>query len=451
MSAPLDARLIRAATLRGFVRLAQELLTTRPRLASVHLGCTQYYCDEASDAVHCTVAVSEDWQLPVADESGEDVHPSYDQIWRHLQWDENGTAVHAFAPLCNEEGWTDREEMDDLGEGGTISPLAAVHRLADGRLCASWLGALHRPWLDFHGALDDRDSYETEPLTFATDPPAPPLEGREVGLYADALAEPGDLDIRDVLADVWLQRDDPRGYFTAACRARDRVRAAELVLAHGRAWLGPLAAVIPLGGALFAHGPFVDKAIVYGTVEALARHGGAAEWATVRALTFAPESARLITPAMRGLRSVGPISAAELPMLAGHAIEELDYEASGDLALLANLPLRTLIVRALGAVTVPAIPGLERVELWLPGSADATAVRDAFRDTVVPAGCALAVGILHGKQRTGLVYTGDRIAVRQPDARAGHAAAWSAALGVPPPLTWDPDDEDWLAFALGVA
>jgi len=450
---PFDARQTRAQMLRGFLRLADAILADRA-VRSVHLGCSQYYCDEAGDAVHSSITASASW-LP-SDEEVSDAHTRtpYELRWQHMAWDENGAAVYAFAPLCNEEGWTDREEMDDYGEGGTVSPVASVHRLDDGSLRAAWLGALHRPWLDFHGAndRDDDGEDESESVEFVEDPLPAPLEGREVALHAQALAEPANLGIRDVLADVWLLRDDPRGHFAAACRAGDRKRAADLVLAHGRSWLGLLGPVIPLGGALFGHGPFVDKAIVFGDEETLARLAYQPAWATIRAIEFAPESAVVIAPAMTGLRAVGPIDHGHLPLLAGHAIEELDLRCDGALGPLPRLPhLRTLIVRAPGAVAIPALPALSRVELWLPGSADAITVREAFRGTTVPAGCTLAVGILHGHQRTGLLYTGDRIVVHRPDARYAQAAAWADALEAPLPATWEPAGDDWLAFGLGVA
>jgi hypothetical protein len=59
----------------------------------------------------------------------------------------------------------------------------------------------------------------------------------------------------------------------------------------------------------------------------------------------------------------------------------------------------------------------------LPGSTGAPTVRDVFAATTVPTGCTLAVGVLHGRQRTGLLYLGDRIAVRQQDARCEQGAS----------------------------
>lgn len=413
----IDEYALRADTLTDFLRRAEHHLRTHPELHSAHLGVYQMYCDEAADATHQVIAVSRGWQ------HGEGDPPAGYPPPIAMNWDENEDAVYAFGALC-------AEENQDGDEGPMTSPLISLHRCADGALRPAWLGGLLRAWLDFPGAQADRDTYDDAEFV---EPPEP-VEVPAGELYAAALV---DRAARDVLADRWIADDDPRGHFAIAQRAGDRAAAAALIRTHGRSWLGPLAKVVPLAGACFTHGALVEDVIVYGE-----DYGDDPAWGSVRSIEFAPESKVRITPAMKSLKRVGPIAAAQLPMLAGHAIEHLDVIGLGPLPT----TLRTLAVRTQEPVFIPAMPSLQAVQLWMPEGArpsDAAALLNRSR-----APAPISVGILNGARRTGLLFDGTSLRVVQPDGRDLQRWSWLAPL----PTAWEPDPTlpDWLAFGLGV-
>jgi hypothetical protein len=467
----LDVRVLRAQILARFHDLAERVLTEQSGLRSIQLSCAQCWNDEASDAVQSDVLACRD--------TGATERVSHELEWETLRWSSNESAVHAFAALCCEEGWSE--------ETGTInpellniyhdfpSPLMLVQRV-NGELIATWLGGLHRPWLDFPGATKARE-YRDSVREFVEDPPMPRLEGREPELYAQVLADPTDLGAREVLRDLWMLRDDPRGEFSALSTPREltaplRARAADLVLEHGRAWLGSLQAVVPLSGSLFGNGPFLRKAVVY-AADAKTFDGVAAapEWATVEELVFANYSHRALTHAMRNLRAVGPLSATQLGSLRDGAwsIEDLDVEADDRDALDAlaelRLPLRHLRIRADRAVDLTLLAraawwsSLTRIELWLPGSTDeaAPAIARAFHAMApqLAADCTLAVGQLSAGQRTGWMLAGTasqcRLELRHPDARHAQGRQLAAAIATTLPPVRELAGDDWLTFGLGVS
>lgn len=472
-----DVRRVRAETLAGLYPLASKVLTDETGYRSLYLSCSQYYADEAGDAVHEGITVSKQlWP------TREDASESYDRLphelrWS-LRWDSNEDAVYAFAPLCDEEGFGDEDSDDDMvteGDGSTPSALVLVQRHPDGKLRATWLGTPHRPWLDFPAAMKDRDDgYDAVPA-FVMDPPMPPLVGREESLYAEVLADPANLGVRDVLRDQWMLRNDPRGELTAITTAsqptdEQRARAAALVLEHGRGWLGPLAKVVPFSGALFGPGPFLKKAIVFfGEDRIPGDVVEAPQWATVEEVTFASTSKRVVLPAMKNLRSVGPLGTDELaPLRTGSwRIETLEVEiedrASLELVASLSLPLRCLRLR-----TVDELPDLrvlaraswwstlERVEIWLRHSEEADL--EAIFETMHPQlrkGCELAVGRLCIDARSGWLVVGApreyRLELVRLDARLdqGHQLADRFGLALPEVPVEDPDD--WLCFGIGVA
>jgi hypothetical protein len=363
---------------------------------------------------------------------------------------------------------------------GYASPLAVVHRLADGTLRPAWLGRAGAHLWEATNELD----------------PVPPLVGREPALYAAVLADPDDRGPRDVLRDAWLLRNDARGEFAALVFARPtdatRARAGALVLEHGRAWLGRLQPVVPLAGALFDRGPFVRRAVVvpddpYGPYGygpdargRLAAISDAHEWATLEEITFAVRCG-IVTPAMKNLRSVGPIDRFGLASFGTGTwrVEELEYslkatrardEAAVSLEALAalQLPLRRLRLLGEGSVDVSALTRaawwseLERLELWLDSRQHesdtdaALAGRKAFRMIApkLPARCTLAIGALtRFGERSGWMIAGERtprrLELRKPDARRDQGPEWAAALDLPLLDDWRPD-ADWMHFALGV-
>lgn len=85
------------------------------------------------------------------------------------------------------------------------------------------------------GAITITIGYLVETL-----PPAPELEPRERQLLGLVAAEPFDDAPRRVLADYWLERDDPRGTLIHAQCEGDTAAADALLAEHGAAWLEPL-------------------------------------------------------------------------------------------------------------------------------------------------------------------------------------------------------------------
>lgn len=128
--------------------------------------------------------------------------------------------------------------------------------------------------------------------------------------------EPDEIERRRVYADLLQQiGEDPRGEFIALqlaehagqSSAASRRRSRELLAAHSREWLGPLATVLTRD-AIFERG-FVTA----GRVSARARehHVDSPWWSTVEALAGAP-TAVVLSPTARSLRRV------EMADAAGH-------------------------------------------------------------------------------------------------------------------------------------
>ncbi len=490
----------RARMLSGFFDLAQQVFFRQPKTRSVMLSAAQYWSDEAEDAVYDNLVRSTDL-VPLR---GDEI--AYDQR-ADFAWHANTNAVWAFSATCHEEGWEPETnavnpELKNI-YSYYDSPLMIVQRIGD-QLRASWLGAPLRAWLDRPDSLQDARGYrgdEELPLV-VPDPPMPELIGRERELYDQVLADPYDRGVRDVLRDLWIQRGDPRGELCTVTSSDDpalRVRAADLVALHGRSWLGALQPVIPLSGALFGYGPFVEEAIVYADQAIFEQVANAPEWGGIERIRFAPGSYRRLVPGMKNARAIGPVTWDQLaPVDRTWKLVDVDIEPGGLPSFeLLDVPLRTLRLRvdrmdpsAMASAlqdamtrmqpapdpgsernvrTPPALPWkpaldalawwktLERVELWLPG-----AIPDPQRefvravDGVVPAlrdGQTFAVGMLDGDQRTGWMLVADRTSRRielvHPDSRMGFGEGLAAATGLPlePPVLSLPD---WLALGLGV-
>jgi hypothetical protein len=115
------------------------------------------------------------------------------------------------------------------------------------------------------------------------------------------------------------------GESTPKTLARER----QLLSKHGRTWLGPLAAVVPLATAVFERG-FLERCHAEARNKAMADvHFDRPEWATVRAIRFGKHSR--VTAAMRALREAGPLDDAALKplLLHGHpTLERVDLHSS---------------------------------------------------------------------------------------------------------------------------
>jgi uncharacterized protein (TIGR02996 family) len=120
-------------------------------------------------------------------------------------------------------------------------------------------------------------------------------------------AAPHDRARRQVLADVLLERGDPRGEFISLQLARASERKqSQLLKKHHVEWLGPLAEVIDLRDAKPV---FTDGFVSEVTVREVKRNQflltvDAKEWATV---TRVRRGLQRLSASMRGLKATGPI------------------------------------------------------------------------------------------------------------------------------------------------
>lgn len=464
----------RARTLQAVFEVARQRFATDPALRSVMLACSQYWCDEADDAVQEDVRESS-LLVPTGPSPTIDVHLRFDVV----EWRANGSSMWAFAALCNEEGFDEIRGVVDPALKGFYanhdSPVLLVQRAGE-ELRGSWLGRPMRAWLDFPTAMQDRERFgEPAGPPPVPEPPPPSWTDRERELYAEVIASPFERGPRDVLRDLWLERGDPRGDYCIASDplAIDHARAATLIAAHGRSWVGALQPVIPLSGARFGYGPFLQAVVIYGDAATLAALADAPEWRTVERVEFAPGSARVLQPWMKQLRALGPLGLDDLgPSRDGTwQLEELVLELDRDPAALATLalPLARLCVRParsldaswferLGSlVDAPWWRALEGLEIWLPGGGDdpAAAIVQGFEAVAaaVP-DKPVAVGMLDADQATGwMLVRRDgtrRLELRHPDPRLMLGPQLAEITGLPcePGMI---ELDDWLTFAVGVA
>jgi uncharacterized protein (TIGR02996 family) len=131
-------------------------------------------------------------------------------------------------------------------------------------------------------------------------------------LIAEIYANPADDAQRLVLADLLLQRGDPRGELIALQFGRGdgepTKRELRLLQKHGRSWLGRLAPVLSWGRhysrTAFRRGFLAVADIMLSVDKKLEPLAGAPEWATVEKLTGRWNTDLLLTAPLRGLRSI---------------------------------------------------------------------------------------------------------------------------------------------------
>ncbi|MBL8950142.1 MAG: hypothetical protein JNK82_05160 [Myxococcaceae bacterium] len=283
-------------------------------------------------------------------------------------------------------------------------------------------------------------------------------------------AEPHDVARRRVLFDAWAQRGDVRGELGALVKvgAREaKARAAELIAKHGRSWLHPLGAVIPLSGALFA-GPLLDKVIVFARdaadFDAVAEHP---RWSTVKSISFAFGSKRRrLTKAMTGVVEAGPLDLADLRASVGlERLEQLEFEGPAKALAELELPaLKRLIIRHDDVLATKKVAKvgwfdrLERLEHWVGGHrrTDDTFLTRCWDDLAkrAPRHGELRLGVLLREMRSGWVVCRaprERTTVRlfKPDNRLEWGRALARSFRADLDDTWAPED-DWLTYGLGV-
>jgi uncharacterized protein (TIGR02996 family) len=135
-------------------------------------------------------------------------------------------------------------------------------------------------------------------------------------LYAQIVATPHDLTLRQIYADHLLDAGDPRGELISLQLAnRDPDRVAWLVESHGRAWIGPLGTWVRFSACAFENG-FLAEVALADPKRDLTPLVGHPIWATVRALHLGPvkrvsgsamlrsAAALIAQPVMRSLTSV---------------------------------------------------------------------------------------------------------------------------------------------------
>lgn len=476
MTDTLDVAALRRQSLDGFRDDARAYFEKHPETRSLVLAVSQYFADEAGDAVHEHVYAFPTkepwWPHRCGDEEaggGDGAKCSgceWDEL-PHGTLDSNTDAVFAWSACCTE--WGGGEGDPSLG-----APVAIARRADDGQVDLELVHELVRPWMDTNavGTLREEENWDEEPLPPAPEPARAPWTADEARMVDAVLAHPLDDGPRRVLVDYWLEQGDVRGEFGALSfeppsSPTARRRHDALVAAHGRAWVGPLQPFIALGAARFGRGPFVQAAVVSWN-QADARPEDVAKWALLEEVHFTGER-HPVSRHQRGLRrafgltastvlamtevgvearldTVGlaaPVSAgtwAKCPAL--QQVRRLEYHGAGDVGELAALP-------CWGA--------LESVEVWLPAADDGYDAPQAWADgrgvavlrALTPklaAGTRLVVGYLFENGAKGgvvAVATAEGVALedrrfasaearRNAQARLGEVAARSDSVPAAP-------------------
>ena len=282
----------------------RETFARRKDLRSALFVVAQYWNDSANDELHGHIVFSSEavprWphecEWPRHMRMAEPCtrcDPSGDTYFT-LPYEE--ATFRAWEAYCKEGA----NQEQDLAQA--YLPYAVVTKRADGSLELDVVGEPVRAWLD----LPD-------------EPSEGPADSELLELVHSSPDDPG---ARHVLADALLERGDPRGEYLAivlskAPRPDALARAEALFAEHGRGWLGPIARIAPIDATRFSLG-FVDHvAAFFPSGGELSWVAGAREWSTVRSLTFLPESRQHLGPAMREIRSIGPLADEALHDLAG--------------------------------------------------------------------------------------------------------------------------------------
>jgi hypothetical protein len=154
---PAEAKQLRENLIRKWVLPALEVRFTKfPQLKSAGLLVAQYWCDEASDAVHSlmyySVLETPDFQAAISLEYDQndminlpDLPSNAGINWcgveEMIQWDENGIAIPAFAAYCRENCHQEMTTEEAYS-------LFAIFRKTDNGIETEYVGEMIRPWLD---------------------------------------------------------------------------------------------------------------------------------------------------------------------------------------------------------------------------------------------------------------------------------------------------------------
>lgn len=154
---PTEAKQLREKLIQKWILPALEARFAKyPALKSAGMFVSQFWCDEADDAVHLTLIYSvletPDFQTAIALEYGDPDSvnlpdlPSHNDIdWLERQdfipWDDNGIAIPAFAAFCREDC---HQEMTNE----EACSLFAIFRKTEDGFDIEYCGEMIRPWLD---------------------------------------------------------------------------------------------------------------------------------------------------------------------------------------------------------------------------------------------------------------------------------------------------------------
>lgn len=288
---------------------------------SLTLCVAQYWDDEAHDAVHQLVVGSlEPLGWPHAcyeDETTAQVCSECGGVPDIPRWSDNGWAIAAFAPWCKEGA----DQGRDVAEN--YLPVAVARRDDAGAVAVTWIGEPQRPWL--------LDAPEVVPA-------APEIDALLQRVYTDPERD----DARLVLADILLERREPRGAFIAAQLAGREDEARALLAGNAAAWSGDLAAVTAPPRTVFRRGFPAEVYAHFRDDAAVEAFGEAPAWGTVERLHWTDGSAIHYPDTLRALRAVKRQPEASLWALCGSRcfsqLEDLEVvlDAHQDLAGLAH-------------------------------------------------------------------------------------------------------------------
>ncbi len=418
-----DVAALRRSSLASFREDAGAYFARHPEMHSLVLAVSQYFADEAGDAVHEHVfafpTAEPSWphrctyDEPAADGS-RCSSCDYEGV-PHGHLDSNSEGVLAWSAFCAEWGGGE-------GDPSLADPVAVARRASDGGVEVELVHEVVRPWLDSNHVGEERDSDFWDEET----PPAKPEPARaawttkERALLDAVYAHPRDDGPRRVLVDHWLEQGDVRGEFgalsfTPPASSEVRARRDELAAVHGRTWLGPLQPAIPVGGATFARGPF-PSAVVLSLGEAedsgidVEAVMAAEDWAAIEAIRYAGRL-QPFAPTMRGLTTITGVTESGLLALAQsglaapiHTLGVVERPRPGSWSHALD-GVRTLLIERAGEglVDFPKLPGwkaLQAVEAWFALEGDDNAAWSDERAATalkllgpkLPAGASLAVG-----------------------------------------------------------
>jgi uncharacterized protein (TIGR02996 family) len=415
----------------------------KTKYRSVMLAVSQYWADEADDAVHEMVVASMRelplWphrcaessydEEPVTSIPGEACSNCGEGLPDYLEWwHSNGEAVSAFEAWCHESGSQESPEIENAlpclvarrGEHGVeVSFIGKPERL----------GALLYRHVREWDARDDNDDDDEDdkPVAELGDADTAWRDPRALQLFEQVCTHPSDDSPRRVLADYLLEREEPRGELIATAldaatnpAAKERYDA--LFRDRFSTWFHPLGRSSPDVTAVFERGFLVKCDMQVGSDDDLDRLRGAPVLGTVEHLRV-HGGRSILHPVMRALRTLGPIDATWLADLVAApiawSIERLEVEINDEAAIellrsATNLPaLRELWLS--GALCEQALRVLPKAAWWSQLQRLAIADRDVG-----------TVGVWHERHRElGVPW----LAVQQAYNDPTNALGWELAFG----------------------